>query len=76
LANYEDRKGSQGFVVMYIRGSIAWRSNKQDTVTTSSTEAQFLALSQTAREALFIERLFKDIGLDLYENITIEANNT
>jgi len=41
------------------RGPIAWRANKQDTVTTSSTEAELLALSQTAKEAIFTSRMFK-----------------
>jgi hypothetical protein len=35
-------------------GAIGWRANKQDTVTTSSTEAELLALSQTAKEAILI----------------------
>jgi hypothetical protein len=51
--NSLDRKSSQGFIMTLFGGPIAWRANKQDTVTTSSTEAELLALSQTAKEAIF-----------------------
>ena len=44
----------------------AGRATKQDTVTTSSTEAE-LALSQTAKDAIFISRLFKAMTLKLNE---------
>jgi hypothetical protein len=57
-------------------GPIAWRANKQDTVTTSSTEAELLALSQTAKEAIFISRLFKAMTLRLNEPLIINCDNT
>jgi hypothetical protein len=44
-------------------GVVGWRANKQDTVTTSTTEAELLALSQATKEALFASRLLKEIGL-------------
>ena len=57
-------------------GPIAWRANKQDTVTTSSTEAELLALSQTAKEGIFMSRLFKALTLRLNEPLIIECDNT
>jgi hypothetical protein len=56
-------------------GPIAWRANKQDTVTTLSTEAELLALSQTAKEAIFLSRLFKAMQLDLDEPLVIQCDN-
>jgi len=57
-------------------GPIAWRANKQGTVTTSSTEAKLLALLQTAKEAIFISRLFKAMTLHLNEPLIINCDNT
>jgi len=74
--NTADRKSSQGYVMMLFGGPIAWRANKQDTVTTSSTEAELLALSQTAKEAIFISRLFKAMTLRLNEPLIIDCDNT
>jgi hypothetical protein len=74
--NTIDRKSSQGFIMTLFGGPIAWRANKQDTVTTSSTEAELLALSQMAKEAIFISRLFKAMTLKLNEPLYIDCNNT
>jgi hypothetical protein len=74
--NTVDRKSSQGYIMMLFGGPIAWRANKQDTVTTSSTEAELLALSQTAKEAIFISRLFKAMTLKLNEPLIIDCDNT
>src|SRR6266480_4937342 len=57
-------------------GVIAWRASKQDTVTTLSTEAELLSLSQTVKEAIFMSRLFKAITLRLNEPLTIHCDNT
>jgi len=74
--NSIDRKSSQGYIMMLFGGPIAWRANKQDTVTTSSTEAELLALSQTAKEAIFLSRLFKAMTLKLREPLIIDCDNT
>ncbi|KAF7566030.1 hypothetical protein PtrM4_054640 [Pyrenophora tritici-repentis] len=51
-------------------------SNKQDTVTTSTTEAELLALSQVAKEALFLSRLLKELNIQLdTPSITIQCDN-
>ena len=46
-------------------GLIGWRANKQPTVTTSTTEAELLALSQAAKEGIFIGRLLSELGVKL-----------
>ena len=56
-------------------GAVAWRANKQDTVTTSTTKAELLAVSQTAREAIYLSRLMKALKLVLLEALTIEYDN-
>jgi hypothetical protein len=57
-------------------GTIGWRANKQDTVTTSTTEAELLALAQAAKEALFVSRLVKELGVTLDDSrINIQCDN-
>ena len=46
-------------------GLIGWRANKQDTVTTSTTEAELLALSQAAKEAFYVSRLITELAVRL-----------
>jgi len=73
--NTIDRKSSQGYVMKLFGGPVAWRANKQDTVTTSSTEAELLAISQTAKEAMYLSRLFRALSLELDEPLSIECDN-
>jgi hypothetical protein len=46
------RRSSDGYLFQLYGGAIDWRAAKQSTVTTSSTEAELLALSRTAKEAV------------------------
>jgi hypothetical protein len=71
----EDRKSSQGYVVKLFGGPIAWKAGKQNTVTTSTTEAELLALDLTAKETYALERLFRDVALDLGEPLRLFCDN-
>jgi hypothetical protein len=62
--NTEDQKSSQAFVMRLFGGTVAWRANKQNTVTTSTTEAELLALSQAAKEGIFASRLLSALGVN------------
>ncbi|KAL6152339.1 hypothetical protein ACJQWK_04811 [Exserohilum turcicum] len=73
--NTLDRKSSQGYTIKLFGGLIAWRASKQDTVTTSTTEAELLALSQVAKEAIFTSRLIKELKIDLPDQIEIQCDN-
>ena len=52
-----------------------WKVTKQPTVTTSSTEAELLALTTTAKEALWWQQFFKVINFDTEENLQIDCDN-
>jgi hypothetical protein len=74
--NTLDRKSSQAYIIKLFGGVIAWRANKQDMVTTSTTEAELLALSQAAKEAMYISRLIRELDVALPdESITIQCDN-
>lgn len=74
--NTLDRKSSQGYAIKLFNGLIAWRASKQDTVTTSTTEAELLALSQVAKEAIFISRLLRELQVKLLQStIMIQCDN-
>ncbi|KAF7136791.1 hypothetical protein CNMCM5793_006309 [Aspergillus hiratsukae] len=65
FADNQDRKSSQGYIIRLFGGTVGWRANKQATVTTSTTEAELLALSQASREGMFMERLLNDLQICL-----------
>ena len=74
--NSLDRKSSQAYAMMLFNGLVGWRANKQDTVTTSTTEAELLALSQAAKEGQYISRLLEELTVRLDEHcIKIQCDN-
>jgi hypothetical protein len=74
--NTIDRKSSQAYAMRLFGSLIGWRANKQDTVTTSTTEAELLALSQAAKEGQYISRLLKELTVELDNHrIEIQCDN-
>ena len=73
--NMINQKSSQGYIMKFFGGPVTWRVSKQDTVTTSSTEAKLLALSQTAKETIYLSHLLMALSLELNEPLTIECDN-
>ena len=69
------RKSSEGYLFHLFGGPIDWRASKQKTVTTSSTEAELLALSRTAKEAFAWERFFDAISFDPGHDLSIACDN-
>jgi hypothetical protein len=56
-------------------GIVDWKASKQKTVTTSTTEAELLSLSNGAREVYWWMRFFKAIRLDPEQDIQIWCDN-
>ena len=61
-----NRKSILGYVYMFAGGPIAWMSRKQKSVATSTTEAEYMALSTCAKEGLWLAQLLKDMGYAKY----------
>lgn len=60
-SNKIDRKSYTGFVFKLSEASISWKSSKQKTVALSSTEAEYMALSDAAKEAIYLKNLLYEI---------------
>ena len=69
------RKSSFGYLFQLYGGPIDWKASKQPTVTTSSTEAELLALSETARQTFWWKRFFDSIQFDTKQQTVIHCDN-
>ncbi|KAM4054503.1 hypothetical protein HRG_005345 [Hirsutella rhossiliensis] len=58
-----DSKILTGYVFLFLGGPVDWKATKQATVTTSSTEAELLALSSAAKEQMQFSRLIKELDI-------------
>src|ERR1700733_4336552 len=70
-----NRKSSQGYVFKLFGGPVLWKSGKQKSVTKSSTEAEVLATSEAGGELINLDRLYKQLGLDLEDALTLLGDN-
>jgi hypothetical protein len=59
--NSDDRRSTCGFVFMFGRGPVFWKSGRQSIVATSTTEAEYVAMSLAAREAAALRRLVSEV---------------
>ncbi|KAI1007218.1 hypothetical protein K3495_g1001 [Podosphaera aphanis] len=57
----DDRKSFQGYVVLYNEGAISWVSQRQKSTALSSMEAEIIAANEGAKEAAWMEKLWKDL---------------
>jgi len=69
------RRSSQGYIFSLFGGPINWKASRQATVTTSTTEAELLALEQTTKEAMALERFLNNINLELGRLMEIYCDN-
>jgi hypothetical protein len=65
----------EGYLFQLFGGPIDWKSTRQRTVTTSSTEAELLAISHAARDLYWWRRLFQNLTLSFEHDFTIQCDN-
>jgi hypothetical protein len=58
-----DRKSTCGYAFFVNGGIVSWKSKKQTTVAMSSTEAEYIGLSEAAKEAMWLCQLGHDLGI-------------
>ena len=61
-ANTDDYKSTSRYVFLVAGGAITWKSKKQTIIALSSTEAEYVALSEAGREACWLRNLYEEIG--------------
>jgi hypothetical protein len=56
-------KSQTGYVFMLNGGAVSWRSCKQGTVVQSTMEAEYMAASDVANEAVWLKKFVIELGV-------------
>ena len=74
-ASQEGRHSISGFSFHYGQGAVSWSSKKQSIVALSSTEAEYVAQTHAAKEAIWLRAFINEINGKLNGPLTLMADN-
>ena len=61
--NTDDSQSQSGFVFTINGGAVSWKSSKQETVTDSTAEAEYIAASRAVKEGVWMRRFLIELGV-------------
>lgn len=70
-----DRRSHSGFVFILSGCPVTWDAKKQKTVALSTCEAEYMALAEVAKEAVFLQRFLRELGFNDLSDITVYGDN-
>ena len=73
-ANAIDRKSYSGFAFVLAGAPISWEARKQRSIALSSTEAEYMAISEAAKEAMYLRDVLSNVGVEC-ECVTLFNDN-
>jgi hypothetical protein len=71
----ETRLSVGGFIIFLLGVPILWKSKAQKSVTLSSAEAEFVALSEAAKEIKFVVMILESMGIIVELPIIVRVDN-
>src|ERR1044072_1696408 len=60
----DDRRSTTGYVFTLAGGPICWKSSVQSIVAMSTTEAEYMAVAEATKEALWLTGLVRELGVE------------
>ena len=74
-ADQETRVSVTGFVLYLCGVPISWKSRGQKSVSLSSSEAEYIALSEAAKEVKFVYQVLTNMGIKVKLPIVVQVDN-
>ncbi|XP_037942820.1 secreted RxLR effector protein 161-like [Teleopsis dalmanni] len=62
-ADLNDRRSYSGYAFIISGAAICWEARKQRTVALSSTESEYMAISEATKEALYLKAVLDDVSV-------------
>ncbi|GJX20230.1 retrotransposon protein, putative, ty1-copia subclass [Tanacetum coccineum] len=78
LTNADDMMSQTGYVFVFNRGVVDWKSTKQSIFATSSTYAEYIAAFDASKEAVWVRKFISGLGVvpTIEEPINMYCDNT
>ena len=71
----ETRKSVYGYVIYFCGVPVAWKSKSMRSVVLSTTEAEYVALSEVLKEIKFLYQLLSSMGIKVPLPIKVKVDN-
>ena len=71
----ETRISVTGHILFLLGVPIVWKSKAQKSVTLSSAEAEFVAMSEAVKEILFVVNLLESMGVKVKKPVIVKVDN-
>ena len=71
----DNRHSITGFVIYFCGAPISWKSKIQRSVTTSSTESEYIAIADVVKEIMYIRNLLRSIGIQVGLPVVVNVDN-
>ena len=71
----DTRTSVYGYIIYFLGAPIAWKSKAGKSVTLSSTEAEYYALSEVTKEIIFVKQVLETMGINLVLPILVKVDN-
>jgi hypothetical protein len=71
----ETRRSTTGYLLMCNAGPLTWASRRQQCVSLSTTEAEYIAMCETTKEITWMRRLLRSIGSDQSPPTLLRCDN-
>ena len=56
------KKSTSGYLIKFAGGAMTWQSKLQRCVALSTTEAEFIAITEACKELLWVKKFFWELG--------------
>ncbi|KAL0433193.1 UNVERIFIED_CONTAM: Retrovirus-related Pol polyprotein from transposon TNT 1-94 [Sesamum latifolium] len=70
----DKRRSTTGYVFTLAKAPVSWRSTLQSTVALSTTEAEYMAITEAVKEAIWLQGLLGELGID-QKHVTIHCDS-
>ena len=72
------RRSTSGYMFMMASGPVSWSSKRQQTVSLSTTEAEYIAMTRGSQQSLWMHNFLAKIGFEqpLPANLCVDNNSS